>query len=150
MFHVCAMLAETMHRGFRYRLEPTAAQAGKLRAWIGAARFVYNLALEQRRDFWRQYRAKTGRTLNWAAQSLQVTALRAEVDWINDVPRMALEAALRDLDSAYEAFFAGHRRVSLAAVTLALVEATVRAFRSPRIVRVGFPQIALAHGVHRR
>jgi putative transposase len=99
-----------MHRGFRYRLEPTSAQAKVLREWIGATRFVYNLALEQRRDFWRQYLANTGRHLSWASQSREVTALRAAAEWINATPRMALEAALRDLDAAYSAFFAGRAK----------------------------------------
>jgi putative transposase len=99
-----------LHRGFRYELRPTPAQAQTLTEWIGVVRLVYNLAWEQRRDFWRQYRQAAGRSLSWPSQSLEVTALRAEHDWISAVPRPPLEQALRDLDKAFAAFFAGRAR----------------------------------------
>lgn len=96
-----------IRRASRYALRPTPAQAERLRAWIGATRFVYNLCLEQRRDFWRQYRRQTGRNLSWAQQSKEVTDLRMEAPWLADVPRCALEQAIRDLDKAMSAFFSG-------------------------------------------
>ncbi len=99
-----------MHRGFRYELKPTAAQAQTLREWVGVTRLVYNLCLEQRRDFWRQFRRAEGRPLTWAEQCRQVTDLRAEFDWIAAAPRNALDRAVRDLDAAFAAFFAGRAR----------------------------------------
>lgn len=99
-----------MHRGFRYELKPTAAQAQTLREWVGVTRLVYNLCLEQRRDFWRQFHRIEGRALTWAEQSRQVTELRAQFEWIAAAPRSALERAIRDLDGAFQAFFAGRAR----------------------------------------
>lgn len=96
-----------MHRGFAFDLDLTDAQSVRLGQWMGSCRAVYNAALEQRRDWWRQYKANTGRSINWASQSVEVTALRQEFDWIRDVPRACLEYALRDLDKGFEAFFAG-------------------------------------------
>ena len=96
-----------IHRGYRYALHPTAAQARVMAGWAGAVRLVYNLALEQRRDFWRQYRRATGKNISWASQSREVTALREEHDWLAAVPRCALEQALRDLERALGGFFAG-------------------------------------------
>lgn len=96
-----------IHRAFRFRLAPTPEQESKLRQFAGATRFVYNLALEQRRDYWRQYRAATGRNLNFVSQGREVTALRAKVDWISAVPSSCLLQALRDLDRAFASFFAG-------------------------------------------
>lgn len=96
-----------IHRAFRYRLEPTPEQESTFRQWAGATRFVYNLALEQRRDYWRQYRAATGGSLNYVSQGRQVTQLRAEVDWVAAVPADALCAALHDLDRAFVNFFRG-------------------------------------------
>ena len=55
-------------RGFRYKLAPTAEQEVLFRQFSGVCRLVYNLALEQRRDFWRQYRRQTGQWLNYVAQ----------------------------------------------------------------------------------
>ena len=85
---------KVIHRAFRYRLAPTLEQETTLGQWAGVVRFVYNLALEQRRDFWRQYRAATGGTLNFASQGREVTALRGDVDWIGAVPSGCLHQAL--------------------------------------------------------
>ncbi|WP_157033584.1 helix-turn-helix domain-containing protein [Belnapia moabensis] len=48
--HRCGVLIRKAHL---YRLYPTPEQAATLWAWIGAVRCVYNLALEQRRDWYR-------------------------------------------------------------------------------------------------
>lgn len=96
-----------IHRAAKYALRPTPAQAATLGQWIGATRFIYNLCLEQRRDFWRQYLRAHGRHLSWGQQSKEVTALRAEQPWIAAVPRSAVEAAVKDVDRAYRAWFSG-------------------------------------------
>ncbi|WP_348651994.1 hypothetical protein [Rhizobium sp. 007] len=70
-------------------------------------RLVYNLALEQRRDWWRHYRRQTGNRLNYIAQARELTALRAAFDWIAAVHVTPQQQALRDLDKAYANFFAG-------------------------------------------
>lgn len=93
-----------MFRGFRYRLAPTPDQERKFREFAGACRFVYNLALEQRERDWTYWR-DNGKTLSFFEQCKQLTDLRSEVDWLAATPREALEAALRDLDAAYERFF---------------------------------------------
>ncbi|OWK23806.1 hypothetical protein AJ87_30270 [Rhizobium yanglingense] len=53
-----------IHRAFRSELAPTAEQEVLLRQFAGVVRLVYNLALEQRRDWWRHYRRQTGNRLN--------------------------------------------------------------------------------------
>lgn len=99
-----------IHRSFRYRLYPTPEQEVGLAQISGVTRFIYNLALEQRRLFHRQYRATVGGTLNFVSQGREVTALRREVEWIAAVPGCPLTQALRDLDKAFAAFFAGRAR----------------------------------------
>jgi putative transposase len=95
-----------IQRAFRYRLYPTPEQEKLLWQTVGTVRFVYNLALEQRRDWWRQAKA-AGVTLNLKSQGRQITQLRAEVDWIEAVQATPLFYALRDLDRAFANFFAG-------------------------------------------
>ncbi len=90
-----------------FRLYPTPEQAAQMAQIAGACRFVYNLALDQRRDWWRQYRAVTGGNISFASQCRELTELRAEVDWIKAAPVHALQQALKDLDRAYQNFFAG-------------------------------------------
>jgi putative transposase len=79
-----------------YRLYPTEDQRQKLALWVGAVRFIYNIALEQRREWYRP-----GRIFTFASQCREVTAMRAEVDWLRDVPVHPLQQAVKDLDRAY-------------------------------------------------
>lgn len=97
-----------LHRAYRFRLQPTSDQITSMIQISGACRFVYNLALEQRRIWARQYQRATGHNLNYISQSHELTLLRAEVDWLAATPRWALDHALASLQRAYDAFFAGH------------------------------------------
>ena len=85
-----------------FRLYPTDEQAQQMAQFVGAARYVYNLALEQRSEWYRP-----GRTFNFAGQCREVTMLRAEVDWLKAAPVHVLQQALRDLDRAYQNWWAG-------------------------------------------
>lgn len=101
------MSSATLHRGFRFRLYPTPEQEAQFRQFAGVCRLVYNLGLEQRRDFWRQHRRATGKGISFAGQCKELTVLRAEIDWIAVVSVDAQQQALRDLDKAFTNFFAG-------------------------------------------
>lgn len=94
-------------RGFRYKLAPSPEQESSFRQFAGVCRLIYNLALEQRRDWWRQFEANTGTRLNYVAQCRELTALRAEYDWIAAVSQTCQQQALHDLDKAYSGFFKG-------------------------------------------
>lgn len=97
-----------LHRGFRYRLAPTPEQEAKLGQFAGVTRLIYNLALQQRRDFWRQHHRQTGEHLNFVTQGREVTALRSAFDWIAAVPTGPMIQALRDLDRSFLAFYRGN------------------------------------------
>src|SRR5215203_3038556 len=94
-------------RGFRFKLSPTVEQEALFRQFAGVCRLIYNLALEQRRDWWRPYKRETGQRLNSVAQARQLTDLRAEFDWIRAIYVSCQQQALRDLDRAFANFFAG-------------------------------------------
>jgi putative transposase len=96
-----------IHRGYKFRLYATDEQEELFGQFAGTCRFVYNLALEQRRDWWRLFKANTGFNISFASQCRELTALRAEFDWIAAVSVIPLQQALRDLDKAYQNFFAG-------------------------------------------
>jgi putative transposase len=97
-------------RGFRFKLYPTAEQETLFRQFAGVCRLVYNLALEQRREWWRHFERETGQRLNYVAQARQLTDLRAKFDWIRAVYVSCQQQALRDLDRAFVNFFAGRAR----------------------------------------
>lgn len=88
-----------------FRLYPTPEQAAQMVQIVGACRFVYNLALEQRRDWYR-----SGRRFNFASQCRELTQLRAEVEWLKACPVHPLQQALRDLERAYQNWWAGRAR----------------------------------------
>lgn len=95
-------------RGYKFRLYADDAQKAQLSRIAGICRFVYNLALEQRRDWWQQFKAATGRQISYVSQNRELTILRTEVDWIAAAPSDCLHYALRDVDRAFSNFFAGH------------------------------------------
>ena len=90
-----------LQRATLYRLDPTPDQVAAFAQWVGACRFVYNLALEQRRDWGRKAK------LSYNQQQSEITQLRAEVDWLKAVPVHALQMAVRSLDNAFQRFFSG-------------------------------------------
>jgi putative transposase len=90
-----------LNRANVYRLEPTAEQANAFSQWVGACRTIYNLALDQRRTWGQQHR------LSYNQQQHEITALRADIDWIKAVPIHALQMSVRALDNAFQRFFAG-------------------------------------------
>lgn len=94
-------------RGFTYRLHPTEEQELQFQQYAGVCRLVWNLALDQRMNWWRQYQAKTGNNLNYVTQARQLKDLRAEFDFIRNVSQTAEQRTLKDLDAAFRNFFAG-------------------------------------------
>jgi putative transposase len=85
----------------RYRLLPSPAQQGRLRDHCSHARYVWNLAIEQH-SHWRPGRANAP---GYLEQCRQLTALRAESDWLAAGSQMVQQQALRDFAHAMAAFF---------------------------------------------
>jgi putative transposase len=91
----------------RYRLVPSPTQEATMREHCAHARFVWNLAVEQQ-SWWRPGRGKAPGYLN---QCRQLTAARAEYQWLRDGSQMVQQQALRDFAQATANFFVGtHRR----------------------------------------
>lgn len=95
------------HKAFRVRLYPTADQVSAFTRIAGCCRLVYNLGLVQRRDFWRQHRRVTGKSISWFRQKRELVGLKAEAPFLKEVPAHCLQAALGDLNDAYARFFDG-------------------------------------------
>jgi putative transposase len=92
-------------KAYRFRLQPTAVQAGSLRAWSGSLRFLWNWMLAQRRD---AFRASEGRVrVSYYDQAAQLPHMKAMLPWMALVPSQALQQTLMDLDRAYINFFEG-------------------------------------------
>ena len=107
-----------MHRAYKYRLYPTEQQAATLNQWFAAVRVVYNAALEQRNLYGRKqgsdffYRnssftaPRQSKEIHYKAKNgVDGLADDEDLKWITATPKDCLDAALRDLDKAFNRFF---------------------------------------------
>lgn len=90
----------------RFRLLPSPEQAAVLAEHCRHARFVWNLAVEQQQH-WQPGRQAPG----YNEQCAQLTAARAEYDWLKAGSQTVQQQALRDFAQAMRNFFHGtHHR----------------------------------------
>ena len=86
---------------YKRKLKMTRQQQQRVDSWIGACRYVYNLALETRIEAW-----KKQKSIGKYELMKQLPPLK-EVDWIADVPSQSLQNVIERLDVAYQKFFSG-------------------------------------------
>jgi putative transposase len=92
-------------KAFRFRVFPTREQIARLDAWESALRFLWNLALEQRKLG--LARPRDERRYPTAFNQInELTELRAELPWLADVPRNVCAQLLVELDRAWQRCFA--------------------------------------------
>ena len=91
-------------QAFKYELNPDGAQQRLMRRYAGSCRFVYNkaLALQQANH------AAGKKFIGYVAMAKYLTAWRngEETPWLKDAPVHPLQHALKDLEKAYQNFFA--------------------------------------------
>jgi len=85
----------------RYRLSPTPAQEDVLLGHCAHARYVWNLAVEQR-SWWQPGRPTPG----FAQQCRQLSQARAAYPWLAAGSVIIQQQALRDFHAAYASWFA--------------------------------------------
>lgn len=88
----------------RYRLYPTPAQQDVLLGHCAHARYVWNLAVEQR-SWWQPGRPAPG----FAEQCRQLSQARAAYPWLAAGSVIVQQQALRDFHAAYASWFAALR-----------------------------------------
>ena len=90
------------HKGYKFRIYPSEKQAARLLAWESALRFLWNLALEQRK----LGLARPARCYPTAFDQInELTELRAQVPFLADVPRNVCGQLLVELDKAWQRCF---------------------------------------------
>ncbi len=97
-----------MRRAYKFRLRPTARQHIALAACVDGHRELYNAALQERRDAWRQARTR----ISYGDQSAQLTEIRALRPDLAVWSFSSQQATLRRLNRAFDGFF---RRVKAGA-----------------------------------
>src|SRR5579864_615659 len=92
-------------RAYQYRIYPTDEQKQMLARTFVCARFVYNWALRLRTDAYYERQERIG----YHQTSAMLTDLKKQPEyaWLNDVPCVPTQQALRHLDKAFRNFFEG-------------------------------------------
>lgn len=97
-----------MEYAMKFRIYPNASQRSLIERTFGCSRFVYNHFLTARRDAYVQ----SGRTMGFAECCRELTVLKSQLPWLQEVDSKALQTALRDLDRAYQNFFRDCKKTS--------------------------------------
>lgn len=86
---------------YKFRLYPTPEQAAFFERNFGCARFVYNHFLAERIKRYKE----SGKSSTRFEQDKELTQLKRELEWLQEVDSRALKSVLSDLDQAYQNFF---------------------------------------------
>jgi putative transposase len=91
-------------KAYKYRFFPTIAQANQLAQTFGSARFVWNRGLELRSKTYEQEQ----KSITYTQTALALTHWKKEPEkaFLKDVSSVVLQQSLRNLDTAFENFFA--------------------------------------------
>jgi putative transposase len=96
----------TIQKAFRYRIIPTGEQQQLLALQFGHARFVYNHYRALREQ---TYQAN-GKGLSYADCTNDLPRLKSTYPWLKDADSQVLQQVLKNLDRAYQNFFAGRAK----------------------------------------
>ena len=93
-----------INRGYKYRIYPNKAQQAYMSSIFDNCRFVYNYFLAERKETWETKK----KSLSYTDTSRLLTILKRdpEYTWLSSCDSMALQESLKDLDRAYQNFFA--------------------------------------------
>lgn len=92
-------------RAYRYRFYPTDEQQQQLARTFGCTRYIYNWMLETKTLIYRDSKE----SLSFAELSALLTTLKKQpgMAWLQEVPAVPLQQAIRHLDRAFANFFEG-------------------------------------------
>lgn len=95
-----------MVKVYKRKLILNKAQEQRLCSWIGACRVVYNLGMQIKNDTYKNL----GKSIHKYELMKQLTDLRKDVNWVNDVPAICLQESIEKLDTTYKNFFRNHKK----------------------------------------
>lgn len=92
-----------MNAGYKFRIYPNKQQRELIDKTISCSRYVWNYFLDFRIELYRFL----GKGMNYEGMDRLLTDLKKEHSWLTEVDSRALKNELKDLQSAYNNFFAG-------------------------------------------
>jgi len=90
-----------MEKAYKFRIYPNKEQEILIQKTFGCSRFVFNRYLAKRRESYKE--SKESISLN--TLYLDLTQIKKEFEWLKEVDSTALQASVKDLDTAYQNFF---------------------------------------------
>ena len=90
-----------MEYSYKFRLYPTKAQEQKISRNFGCCRYVFNHFLAQKQEHYKE----TGKAPTRFQQDKALTSMKQELPWLKEADSTSLQAALQDLDAAFQNFF---------------------------------------------
>ena len=92
---------ETKHKAYKFRIYPNKEQQVLLAKTFGSVRLVYNHYLDLKTKTYEEY----GKSLSYTKCAADLVALKKEKSFLQEVDSIALQQALRHLDTAFQNFF---------------------------------------------
>lgn len=89
-------------QAYKYELRPNGEQQRNMRRFAGARRFVFNKALALQKA----NHGEGKKFIGYLEMARHLTAWKQEFPWLKESPSQALQQSLKDLDKAWQNFFA--------------------------------------------
>ena len=86
---------------YKYKLKPTKAQIKIFEQWLGTCRYVYNTAMEVKKETYRI----SGSGIKKNDLMKQLTEAKKEIDWLGNTHSQVLQNVLDRLECSYDNFF---------------------------------------------
>jgi putative transposase len=91
-----------INRAFKVEIDPTEEQKVLMNQTFGCVRFIYNYGLDKKNKHYQT----TKESLKYNDLSKELTSMKDTTHpWLSNVPSIALQQGLRNLESAYQNFF---------------------------------------------
>lgn len=94
-------MSQVNHKAYKFRIYPNTEQQVLLARTFGCVRLVYNHYLEAKTKSYEE----TGKSLSYTKCAADLVAFKEEKPFLREVDSIALQQALRHLDTAFQNFF---------------------------------------------
>ena len=90
-------------QAYKFQLKTTGAQERQMRRYAGSCRFMFNHALAWQKA---QYLADPSIKFSYVTLANLLPQSKNDCPWLKEAPSQALQQSLKDLERAYQHFFA--------------------------------------------
>lgn len=94
-------MSQVNHKAYKFRIYPNKEQQMLLARTFGSVRLVYNHYLEAKTKSYEE----TGKSMSYTKCTADLVAFKKEKPFLREVDSIALQQALRHLDTAFQNFF---------------------------------------------